>query len=131
MEAGAGVGGRRGGGGEPICVYGFGGKEINDLTFLFGFNEVGIEGLCPLGSTLHPRLLACPLLPDALVCDLDAGPPKGHWSPTPRSLVNKHTLTRFLSLSQVQMGEWWREMISVSPRERERQRERLSPGLTG
>ena len=45
------------GGDEPICVYGFGGKEINDLTFLFGFNEVGIEGLCPLGSTLHPDSL--------------------------------------------------------------------------
>ena len=39
----------RGGGrednGEPICVYGFAGKEINDLPFLFGFNEEGTEGL--------------------------------------------------------------------------------------
>lgn len=30
---------------KPICVYGFAGKEINDPLFLFGFNEVGIEGL--------------------------------------------------------------------------------------
>lgn len=43
--------------GEPICVYGFAGKEINDLPFLFGFNEVGTEGLPSIPFSLH----ACPL----------------------------------------------------------------------
>lgn len=44
-------------------MYGFAGKEINDLLFLFGFNEVGTEGLrgisfslpsCPLPSPSSP-----------------------------------------------------------------------------
>lgn len=45
--------------GEPICVYGFAEKEINDLLFLFGFNEVGTEGL----PSIPFFLLACPLPP--------------------------------------------------------------------
>lgn len=52
---------RKKGGGELICVYRFGGKEINGLSVLFGFNEVGIEGLLrpsgiKLGFPTPPRL---------------------------------------------------------------------------
>lgn len=66
--------------GEPICAYGFVGKEINDLLFLFGFNEVGTKGFLSITFPLP----ACPFPPTAnvpfhpptalsLVCDLDAG----------------------------------------------------------
>lgn len=75
--------GGRQGNSEPICVYGFVGKEINDLLFLFGFNEVGTEGFLSITFSLP----ACPLPPSPppcypppplthslfLVCDLDAG----------------------------------------------------------
>lgn len=64
------TGWRKGGGTtQPICVYGFAGKEINDPLFLFGFNEVGIEGLpnicfplpCLSSSSTHCLFLICDL----------------------------------------------------------------------
>lgn len=77
--------------GEPICVYGFAGKEINDLPFLFGFNEVGIEGLPCIPSSLP----ACPLPPPSSRCH--PPPPLTHrlsqclW-PTCRTVDKGHRL---------------------------------------